>query len=192
MSQSRRRRWSLFALVGVAAVAVALSPALAAAVPVEGVVDLLGNDYFLVAVLGLVALAVAGWLLGKRLGDPVEQAQPPAPETVPDAPPPGERFDDCLGRWPGRLDDDERAWLRRRLRTHARRTEMRTGTSRETAVKRVETGSWTADPVAARYLGTEGGGPTVAERLRLAARGKSWAQYAAQATARELLGSDER
>lgn len=176
---------------GVLAVALALLPGVAGQLPVEFAVDLVGNDYFLLGLFGAVALAVLGWMVGRRASEEIDQARPPDPETVPDAPRPGTRFDDLLGRWPGRLDDGEREYLRERLRTDAVYREMGTGASRAAARERVATGEWTDDATAARFL--VGETPPVTERLRLALGGDAWTQHGARAAATELTDrSDDR
>jgi hypothetical protein len=188
---TRQATWALLAVVGVVAVGLALLPGAAALVPVEAAVDLVGNDYFLLGLFGGVALAVLGWMLGRRASEQVEQASPPDPETVPDAPRPGAGFDDLLGRWAGGLDGEERTRLRERLRTDAVYREMATGVDRATARERVEAGEWTDDPVAARFLAGEG--PSILERLRLAFRGDGWTQHGARAAAAVLTdeGGDQ-
>jgi len=174
---------------GVAAFALALS-GLATLLPVEAVVAWLGNDYFLLGGLGGVALAVLGWMVTRRATGHVEQAAPPDPETVPDAPRPGGRVDELLARWPWELNAADRGYLRERLRTAAVYGELGSGRSRAAARERVESGAWTDDPVAARFLAADSGGPTVTERLRLAVRGDAWTQHAARTTARALVDGD--
>jgi len=177
--------------VGVVAFAVALVPSVAALVPVEAAVDGLGNDYFLLGSFGGVALAVLVWMVSRRATGHVEQARPPAPETVPDAPRPGERFEELLGRWPWRLDDADRERLRERLRTDAIYHQMATGASRATARERVDAGEWPADPTAAAFLAAET--PPLARRVLVLLGGESWTQHGARATAEALAErADER
>jgi len=186
---TRRVAWAAVVVAAGLAVALALVPGPAGLVPVDAAVDLVGNDYFLLSLFGGVALAVLGWMVGRRASERVEQASPPAPETVPDAPRPGAQVDDLLGRWPGGLSDGEREALRERLRTAAVYSEMGAGASRTAARDRVETGEWTDDAVAARYLAGET--PAVTERLRLALGGDSWTQHGARAAAAELTDRSE-
>lgn len=186
MRATTRRLASLALVVaGIVAVGLALVPGVAALLPVEAVVSWVGNDYFLLGAFGGVALVVLSWMVARRAMGHVEQAAPPDPETVPDAPRPGERVDDLLARWPGGLRGADRDYLRERLRTTAVYDELGEGRSRASASARVESGAWTDDPVAARFL-SESGGPTLTERLRLAVRGDSWTQHAARRAAREL------
>jgi len=182
----RRAGWLALAAVGVVAFALALIPGLAALLPVEAIVAWVGNDYFLLGAFGGVALAVLGVMIARRATGHVEQAAPPDPETVPDAPRPGERVDDLLDQWPVGLSAADRDYLRERLRTAAVYGELGQGRSRADARERVDSGTWTADPVAARFLAADADGPTLTERLRLALRGDSWTQHAARRAAREL------
>ncbi|PSP82779.1 hypothetical protein BRC96_11290 [Halobacteriales archaeon QS_6_64_34] len=187
MNATARRLGQLaLAVASVVAVGLALVPGVVALLPVEAVVAWLGNDYFLLGAFGGVALAVLGWAVARRATGRVEQAAPPDPETVPNAPRPGERVDDLLARWPWRLDRSDREYLRGRLRTAAVYSELGTGRSRTAARERVESGAWTDDPVAARYL-SESAGPTVTQRLRPMLRGDSWTQYGARRAARALV-----
>jgi hypothetical protein len=189
------RRVGRLALVaaGVVAFGLALVPGVATLLPVGAVVAWVGNDYVLLGAVGGVALVVLSWMVARRATGHVEQAAPPDPETVPDAPRPGERVDDLLARWPWGLSGAERDYLRERLRTAAVYDELGTGRSRAAARERVDSGAWTNDPVAARFLRADPPGPTVTERLRLALRGDSWTQHAARTTARVLVdGGDGR
>lgn len=189
------RRVGRLALVaaGVVAFGLALVPGVATLLPIGAVVAWVGNDYVLLGAVGGVALVVLSWMVARRATGHVEQAAPPDPETVPDAPQPGEHVDDLLARWPWGLSGAERGYLRERLRTAAVYDELDTGRSRAAARERVDSGAWTNDPVAARFLRADPPGPTVTERLRLALRGDSWTQHAARTTARVLVdGGDGR
>ena len=182
----RRAGWAALTAVGVVAFGLALLPGVATLLPVGAVVAWVGNDYFLLGAFGGVALVVLSWMVARRAAGQIEQAAPPDPETVPDAPRPGEGVDELLGRWPGGLSDADRDYLRERLRTAAVYGELDRGQSRAAARERVDSGTWTDDPVATRFLAADSSGPTVTERLRLALRGDSWTQHAARATARQL------
>lgn len=191
MSTARRLGWLGLVATGVVAFGLALVPGIAALLPVEAVLAWLGNDYFLLGAFGGVALVVLSWMVARRATGQVDQAVPPDPETVPDAPRPGERVDSLLSRWPWRLDRSDREYLRDRLRTAAVYGELADGRSKAAARERVEAGVWTEDPVAARFL-AESGGPTVTERLRLWLRGDAWTQHGARRAAGALVdgGSD--
>jgi len=184
---TRRIGWLALVAVGVVAFALAVFPGVATLVPVESVVAWVGNDYVLVGAFGGIALALLGWMVTRRATGHVEQAAPPDPETVPDAPRPGERVDELLGRWPWALSAADRDYLRERLQATAISDQLGDGRSRGSAMERVESGSWTDDPVAARFLAADSAGPTVTERLGLALRGDAWTQHAARRTARELV-----
>jgi hypothetical protein len=182
----RRLGWLALVAVSIVAFALALLPGVATLLPVGAVVAWLGNDYFLLGAFGGVALVVLSWMGARRATGHVDQAAPPDPETVPDAPRPGERVDDLLARWPWGLDAADRDYLRERLRTAAVYGELGGGRSRAAARERVESGAWTDDPVAARFLADSSTGPSVTERLRLSLRGDSWTQHAARRATRAL------
>ncbi|MDS0259756.1 hypothetical protein NDI56_10175 [Haloarcula sp. S1CR25-12] len=181
---TRRAGWALVVAAGVAAFGLALWPGLSTRLPVGTAVSLAGNDYFLLGAVGGVALAVLAWMVARRATGRVDQASPPDPETVPDAPRPGERFDELLERWPWRVAESEAERLRERLRTDAVHQGMSEGLSRAAARERVDSGGWTDDAVAARFLA--GAAPSPTERLWLALRRDSWTQYGARAAAAEL------
>lgn len=186
---TRRLSWLLAGAVGVVAFAVGLSPGVAALLPVEAAVDWLGNDYVLLGSFGGVALAVLTWMVLRRATGRVDQARPPAPETVPDAPRPGEGVDERLGKWPWRLDSDDRELLRDRLRTDAISHQMAAGASRATASERVDAGEWPDDSTAAAFLAGET--PALPGRALLLLRGASWSQHGARAAAEALTDRDE-
>ena len=139
------------------ALLVAFVPGAGALVPTAALVDLLGSDYFVVAAVGLAAVGLATLaVLARSLGG-VEVATPPVVEAVQSAPRPGERFDRSRRGATGGATGS----ARERLREAAARTVMRTtDCSRPDAERRVAEGAWTDDRVAARFLASEGTGPT--------------------------------
>lgn len=198
----RTARWYLLVTVGsvafAAALLVLLVPETAALIPTDALVELLGNDYFLLGTLGLVAVAALARIVARRATTSVDQADPPEPETVAEAPRPGQEFDDLLA---GRLavgshlvsDRDDR--VRERLREAATLAVMRTERCpREDARRRVEAGDWTDEPVAATFLRPDGPSPSLGKRARLALRGESWLQHCARTTANEIasVGGERR
>ncbi|WP_135304190.1 DUF7269 family protein [Haloarcula amylovorans] len=193
VSSVRRLGWGLLVALGTAALGVAVVPGAASSLPAEALVDALGNDYFLLGLFGGVALAVLAWMVGRRATGSVTQADPPDPETILDAPRPGEGFDGLLGTTiPRHRDSGETAEaLRERLRTAAVRAEIRDGRSREQARQRVAGGRWTDDPVASEFLSDEPSSPALGERAKLWLLGDSWVQHGARATARELTRETE-
>jgi hypothetical protein len=120
-----------------------------------------GNDYLLAAGVAAVSLVVVAVVLGLRGVGGVDQATPPDPETVQDAPHPGVAFDRTVqdGSWlPFGGDADGRDAVRERLRRAAVRSVMhRDGCSREEARARVTAGSWTDDAAAAAFLSDDVG-----------------------------------
>ncbi|SFR33148.1 DUF7269 family protein [Halogeometricum limi] len=116
-----------------------------------------GNDYVLAAVVAALALLVVVAVLALRGVGGIDQATPPAPETVQGAPHPGVEFDRTVESESWRSfagDDERRAAVRDRVRRAVVRSVMhRTGCSREEARARVASGSWTDDRTAAAFLG---------------------------------------
>ncbi|QIO24147.1 hypothetical protein [Haloarcula sp. JP-L23] len=186
----RRLGWYLLVVVGVLAFALAVVPGGSGIFPTETFIDRVGNEYFLLGILGGVGVGVLGWMVVRRAREHVTQADPPEPETVRDAPPPGDEFDRLVEGIPtlsARDGSEDAEQLRQRLRDAVVATMMREeGLSRERANERVEKGAWTDDPVAARFLDETARGPPLSERARLALRGDSWVQYGAKAAAQAL------
>lgn len=145
-----------------------VAPAIAAAVPIEAVVALLGNDYILVAAFAGGALLTVLAVLAARAATGLTQASPPEPEEIHNAALFGERFDEAVAARGLRslVATDLHRELRARLREAAISTVMREeNCTRAEAVERVERGTWTDDSPAARFLagsspghGTAGGG----------------------------------
>lgn len=165
-----RRGRILAAAVGVVGLAAALVFVAAPETAGAGseLVELAGNDYVLAAAVAAVALAVVVAVLGQRSVGGIDQATPPDPETVQNAPRPGVEFDRAVERasWlPFAGDADRRAAVRERVRTAVVRSVMhREGVSRDEARTRVETGAWTDDRAAADFLSESGRAP-LTERL---------------------------
>lgn len=185
-------------LVGAAVLAVGivllLQPSLAAFVPLEAALLLLGNEYVLVAAFGVAAiLAGLGVLLGRGVGG-INQTTPPDPEGVHPVPRSGEAFDDFvsagwLREW---LGSDRHHRIRTRLREAAIATVMRTSDcTREEARDRVDRGTWTNDTEVANFL-SDGGNPTQAVGALAALRGESPYQRAARRTAAEIARYGDR
>jgi hypothetical protein len=124
--------------------------------PAAALVDVVGNDYFLVAGVAVLSLAVVAVVVGLRGVDGIDQTTPPEPETVQHAVHPGAEFDRTVEQTsfvPFVGDTERRGAVRGRLRDAAVRSVMRTDdVSRERAVERVESGAWTDDDVAATFL----------------------------------------
>jgi len=175
-------------VVGVA-LAVLLVPGASDLVPVDVAVTALGNDYVLVATLGLAALAGVVSVVGARGVGGLDQATPPDPERVYAAPRMGAAFDEFVSRtgpraWLGRDADDD---LRERLRRAAVAVVMREqNCARAEAERRVASGDWTRDPTAAAFLRERDGSLPVVSRLRVAIRGRSWTRREARLTALEI------
>lgn len=196
----RRLGWYLLVAVGVLAFALAVLPGGSGLFPTESLIDRVGNEYFLLGILGGVAVGVLGWMVVRRAREHVTQADPPEPETVRDAPPPGAEFDRLVEGLPtlsAREGSEDAEELRRRLRSTVVATLMREeDLSEERAERWVAEGAWTDDPVATRFLDETASGPPLSERARLLLNGDSWVQHGARAVARALLeqtdAADER
>ncbi|WP_418280354.1 DUF7269 family protein [Halorubrum sp. DTA98] len=133
-------------LVGLLAVFV---PDATESLPVGALIETLGSDYLVVAVVGLVAVWLALVVVLWRRLSGVDEATPPAAERVQSAPHPGTSFDRSSGGLLGRSATS----TRERLREAAVRSLMRTQhRPRDAAERRIDDGTWTDDPVAARFL----------------------------------------
>jgi hypothetical protein len=194
MVSLRRVFWYLFVLLGIlvfgGALAVVLVPDLAMALPVDAAIDALGSDYLVVAGLGVVALVVLVVMLVARAASSVDEAAPPEPEYVERVPVLGAEFDqlveDGLGLRATYFSEQPEE-VREDLREQAIRTLIRKrALAREDARAMVESGQWTDDRTASRFLATDGVAPRSA-RVRAAIRGESWLQYGARAAADEIV-----
>ncbi|MFC7026798.1 hypothetical protein ACFQH8_03295 [Halomicroarcula sp. GCM10025710] len=89
----RRAGWLVLVGCGLVAFVVAVVatvPGTAGLIPVDGLVALAGNDYFLLGAFGTLALAVLSVMVVRRAAGHVKQAAPPDPETIRDAHQPGD------------------------------------------------------------------------------------------------------
>ncbi len=156
-----RLRRAVPGAIGILALGLALGLAdrSAESLPIEALVELLGNDYLLVAVFAVFALLLALPVVLSGRPGALEQADVPDPEFPVAAPPPGASLDEQAGRLQTVLPivgSAHRREIRVRLRETAIRMVMRTdGCDRRTAVERIDSGTWTADRRAACFL-TEG------------------------------------
>lgn len=142
-------------LVGLAvfvlAVLVVFSPTVAAMVPAEALVAVLGSDYVVVAVVGIVAVAFAAVVLLVVAASGVDEAELPVVESIESAPHPGQAIDRSVaGRGGIPADRVER------LTEAAVQTLVRAGhCSRTTAERQVAEGTWTSDRAAAALLSAD-------------------------------------
>lgn len=157
----------------------------------EPAVEALGNDYLVVAVPAVLAVALVVLGLVFRAASGISQATPPDPEGVPTVPTLGSEFDEFVTGAPGlrsHLLGGASSEMHERLREAAIRTEMRVeGITREAATDRVDAGEWTADRHAATYCRPDGASGPFGGRLRAATRGRTWSQYGAARTADALV-----
>ncbi|GGN94050.1 DUF7269 family protein [Haloarcula pellucida] len=147
--------------------------------------DGVDNDYLLVMVFGGVAVAL-GALVFLTSTDSVRVRQMPAVEQPTPAPEPGERFDEQLDGWRPLLPvvgRQSRDAVRERLRQAAVRTvAAERGWPEAKAATAVAEGSWTEDPVAARFLAHDEGSDVVGTALTALARGETPIRYRARRT----------
>jgi len=150
-------RWLVVVTGGVAvavALVVAVRPSTAALLPIAAIVGVLGSDYIVVAVLGILAVSGAVAVLGVRVRRGVTEATPPVVEGVQSAPYPGAAVDQTAGQ--SLLADDAAADPRERLREAAiTATKTATDCSQAEARRRVDDGSWTTDQVASAWLAAD-------------------------------------
>lgn len=192
---------NLLILLGVAisgiGIAIAATSTPVAADGLSAVVEQLGNDYLLVAVVGGLAFVLTVLFVVVRVLTGINQITPPEPEGIPTARHPGVEFDEFVDSPVGLrslLHADQRKQVRDRLREMAIQTVMRrTNCSRDAARRQVEEGRWTDDVDAAAYLGGPGA-PDVpwSSRIKAALFGRSWHQWAARRAALDIVRGTER
>lgn len=202
---ARRLRLPLTVLGGLAfaiGLLTIVAPAVTAAIPIEAIVALLGNDYILVAVLAGVAILVVLTALGARIVTGLDQTTPPDPEEVHSVPSFGAEFDELVSRGGLRalLVTEQQREVRSRLRAAAIATVMHeSNCTRSEARERVDRGTWTDDPEAAAFLATSRGSepapeqaqaPGFVARLRTAFGGETPFQRGARRTAAEIVHLD--
>lgn len=149
---------------------------LASLVPVDWLVERLGHDYLVAALVGIVALGLALVVVVARSLYGFEQAAPPTTESVPAGRPLGAEIDHVVQEGLGpyeHLAGGPRVTVRERLRRTAVETVMRVdGCSAAAARASVSAGEWTDDRTAAAFLADEGP-ETLGRRLRDALPGRS-------------------
>lgn len=163
-------------------------PSVAGALPVGAVIAALGSDYFVLAAVGLAAVAVAVLVLLVIAVSGVDEAQLPVVESVESAPHPGQAVDRSVDGTGGSVPDSRLD----RLTEAAVRTVMRTEhCSRSTAERRVAEGTWTDDEVAADFLAVGDGGllrTAISDRDRVRRTAEEIERLDADASGDDALG----
>lgn len=172
-----------------------ISPEAAAATEatLQALVVLLGNDYFVVAILGILALVLVLAVLVGRVQTGVDQTTPPPPEKVHPVPHFGEPIDAFISAAGVRdlLDTDRHEDIQDRLHRIAVTTVMREANcTKAEAHDLIESGTWTDNETAASFL-TAAETPDLVTRLRAALGGRSPYKQAARETAAEIARLDE-
>lgn len=165
-------------------------------VPVGNAVDLLGNDYLVVAVVGAVGLVLAASLLVSGRPGNVDETTTPDPERAVSLPVPGDDFDDAMSSRLALLPlvgGTDRATLRARLRSTVVYWLMRSeNCTRTEAERRVEAGEWTDERDAALFLAADAGRrERTGAMLRSWVRLRPWLQVGARRTAAALVAASE-
>lgn len=158
----------------------------------SALVALLGNDYFPVALAGVVALLVFVIAMAARVKTGLVQTTPPAAEGVYPAARYGEGIESFVsGAGLGGLTGTDRhEAVRSRLREIAITTVMRANNCTQAeAADRIDDGTWTDDDVAGAFL-TSADPPGLGTRLTAVVRGTSPYREAARATAAEIARLD--
>ncbi|MFB6165575.1 MAG: hypothetical protein ABEJ31_10490 [Haloarculaceae archaeon] len=150
----------------------------------------LGNDYYLVAGIGAVALLVAvPVLLSGRAGN-LDRTEMPDPERPIVASVDGREFDRTVHGWRFRLPLVGRP-ARERVRTRLRSAAVETvaaadGCRRSEAERRVADGEWTANPAAGAFLAADRPMTPASVRLRAWLGGEATPERCAVETAAEI------
>jgi len=150
------------------------------------------NEVYL-TVVG-VGFALQTVTIGRsRTTTPYEQTDTGDPEISQDLPTPGDDFDELLAQaGTTRRYGNQRETVRERLRHAAVDVVVRTeGVSREDAVARIESGSWTDDPYAAAFFTGRVEDASLVERLSLFDRTRSQYERWATHAAREIVERSE-
>lgn len=176
-------------LVGLLGVAIAVVAVVTAGSPGSGLLAALrstvGDQYSLVMGFGAVAAGL-GVLVFLTSRDSVRIRHPPAVEQPTPAPEPGQRFDEHVDKWVTVLPVFGRQATeaaRERLRELAVRVVAADEDwQRSTAATAVRDGSWTGDPVARRFLATDGMPRSVRTWLRAISNGETPLRYRSRRT----------
>lgn len=179
-------------LLGLAALVV-VSPAFEEWIPMGAVIERLGNDYVLVAVVAALALTALLVVLLARTVTGVTEATPPAVEgTTPGAP--GRAVDESLDALPPVRMTDRHRDVHERVRTAAVEAVAEAdGCSRSAARERIESGEWTDDAEAAAFVANDDVDPPgVPQRVATRLRRRHWFRERIETTvaALETLDGD--
>lgn len=144
---------------------------------VRSLVDMVGSDYLLVALLAAGACIVVLATAVSARGTGRFQASVPDPERPFSAPTPGADFDEISLAWRASLPVLGRS-RRRAVRDRLRATALETLSKAEhcdraEAERLLDRGSWTDDPWARSFLGA-GAGPSIRQRLVALSAGEPW------------------
>ncbi|MFC5366545.1 DUF7269 family protein [Salinirubrum litoreum] len=148
----------------------------------RGLASTVSLDYLFVTLVGLLALVQGVRLVNERRSQEAYAAETGDPEVRFSVPTPGDELESelqGLGGWaPHGVEHRKRA--RQTLYDAAVETLVtQTGVSEETAEERVDDGSWTDDPVAARFLSRNAPEVPLGTRIRgLLSRGSAFSRGA--------------
>lgn len=160
----------LTSVVGALAVLVGLAIVFA-----RGLASGLTPEWALVVLVGVLAVVQGARFAQGRRRTELQETETADPEKRYDAPTPGDDVEESLavaGRW-SRAGRMRRRQLRERLSAAAVRAVIdEAGCSREEAARRIRSGEWTDDPVAAAFVSSEVGLST-SQRARLLVRARS-------------------
>ena len=163
-------------------------------VPTAALIELFGNDYFLIAAIGGLGLLLAVPVLTSGRAAKLRQLEMPTPERPTSAPPAGSGFDATCRRWRLQVPvygADDRERLRERLRTAAAEaTRRRESCDHDAARSAIDRGSWCDDDVVTAFLA----GERLPQRawIRALSSGDPPFGHAARRTAREIARRDGR
>lgn len=184
----------LRSLFGVLAVGTAILAGLVlvtdTTIPVDPLVTALGNDYLVLVLIGGVAVLGAASVQATRSFGGIDQATPPDTEDVHVVPTLGSDLDDYLST-PLGIGASEPAGTESQLFRLAVTVVMQEDNCpRAEAQRRVEHGTWTTDPFAATYLGSDAPSLTPGQRVRAFIGGDSATQRGVRRAATEIVRRD--
>ncbi|WP_332900002.1 DUF7269 family protein [Haladaptatus sp. CMSO5] len=134
------------------------NPDLAGALPGEALVSALGNDYLVLVVVAVLAAVITLFVTVSARNGARDHTTPPEAEQVTDVPLAGDIYDDLISNSPlWALTHREACDLAKQqlTATAVRVVQAERGCTQTTAKKQVARGTWTDDPFAARFLGSE-------------------------------------
>ncbi|MFC6733593.1 hypothetical protein [Haladaptatus sp. DYSN1] len=166
------------------------NPSIASAIPVGTLVALLGNDYLVLVVVALVAVLLTLAVTVSARNGARDHTTPPEAEEVTNVPLAGDHYDDLFtnsGLWALTHREERTAAYEQLKATTTRLVQSEMGCTKAEAEDRIDRGTWTDDPYAAHFLGSQAPSPGILRRLSTLVRFETLSQRGARHTAAEIV-----